>query len=449
MIVLPNTPPLPLAFTSSPNINSSLLTARTSLQVDNLNNFNDSIRYVVDLENYLQLIVSVSVETIKSQDLNELVKYASLVEIVKCADVPWTNTVYEHGKRREKLNNILNNKPGTNMISWSLLDEIEMVLASISLTYIKIGSDLAGEIIEVEINPQLTEEYNEKWKQVVNFYKTSISYTMFAIQLTEMPSAKQYGSINGFIFVFLEKIADICIQMSILSKFNWINRCAESSTITNNNAMLSRVAIYVLNELKLAKNMISSVSSSNQVNLDYRLWHDYLNIIEKYSRAYAGMFLSIENYNQNKLGDAIGLIHFSLLCLQSKQGVELSGNSKNFGSKLKSKVLNKTNVHILNNLNSISTLNINKSAFKSGVILNDLTYLFDQLIILNLKYTKENNNLKFDKVIDWKDINQDSKWPLGAKIPVSKINPYTPFKESQQTDHNNNNNKYIGKGAYY
>ncbi|EGW35616.1 uncharacterized protein SPAPADRAFT_133116 [Spathaspora passalidarum NRRL Y-27907] len=434
MIILPNTPPLPSPLPPQSNLNPSLLTSRTALQVANLNSYNDSIRYAVDLQHYLQSLIHWVKETTNSQELNKLVDYASSREI--CLGIPWTNTLQSDNSKREKLNQLLKS---SSKIPWSLLNEIEMVLASISLIYIRIGSDLTSETIEVEADPKSLSEYNEKWKQVVNFYKTSISYTMFANKIKQL---EKEGPINGVMFTFIEKISDICIQMSILSKSCWINRCS-GNPATSNNGTLSRVAIYVLNELKNAKNIVSSLGTN--ITLDYRLWNDYLSIIEKYVSAYAGMFLSIENYQQDKLGDAIGLIHFSLLCLQSKKNIDNS-DSKKFIAKLKSKVVIKKNEHILNNLNSISTLNINRSAFndKSGVILNDLSYLFEQLIGLNLKFTKENNNLKFDRIVSWKDISQDSKWPLGTKIPVSNIKPYEPFTVEQE-----DNNRYIGKGAYY
>ena len=113
---------------------------------------------------------------------------------------------------------------------------------------------------------------------------------------------------------------------------------------------------------------------------------------------------------------------------------------------------NKKNEMILSNLNSVSSLQIDKSAFNeksspsSRLIFNDLNYLFDQLIKLNLKFTKENNNLKFDTIVKWLDIFVDSKWPTGCPIPISEIKPYDPHPNQEVTEVKLD---YTGRGAYY
>ena len=59
-------------------------------------------------------------------------------------------------------------------------------------------------------------------------------------------------------------------------------------------------------------------------------------------------------------------------------------------------------------------------------MLGDLSLLFDQIVLLHLKFTKENDNLNFEAVASWKDTRADLKWPLGAKIPVSPPKQYLP-----------------------
>ncbi len=328
--------------------------------------------------------------------------------------------------------------------------------------YIKIGSELINELVDLESTPEVT----EKWKQVVNFYKTSISFSKFGSKIN-----------SSVIHVFLIKIAEICIQISILSKSLWVNRnsydplkTANNGTLSRvaiyvlneiktNNGTLSRVAIYVLNEIKTAKQLLkeleitsltTSPTPASSTSFNYSSWLNTLTIIEKYSTAYSGLFLSIENYQQDKLGHAIGLVNFSLLNLQSKR-IEATNEAKGI-NKLKSKFSTKRNDHLLTSFNSISTLNLDKSVFneKSGIIVKDVSYLFDQLISLHLKYTKENNNLKFDEIVNWQDVTNDSKWPLGNKIPVSDILAYDPLTFSaKDTLAISKLDEYHGRGAYY
>ena len=132
-------------------------------------------------------------------------------------------------------------------------------------------------------------------------------------------------------------------------------------------------------------------------------------------------FYRIEKYQQDSIGQAIGLINFGLLSLQSKNLNEVNPKQGKLLTKFKSKVSARKNEQYIKDLQSITTLNIDKSVFQesSGIILKDLTFLFDQLIQLHLKFTKENNNIKFDTISAWQDIDKDSKWPLGSSIPVA------------------------------
>lgn len=428
MIILPNSPPIPTILSLS-KLNSELTSTRSALVIQNCTNFNESVRYAVNLEHYLENLFGFIDGECKASDLDSISRYASKLILGRVAQVPWSNI-----KRKEE--NIIHKSE----FDWSLLQEIQVIIISISSVYIKIGSELINELVDLEPTPEST----EKWKQVVNFYKTSISFSKFGTQINSSP-----------IHVFLTKTAEICIQISILSKSLWVTRNSYDSLKTTNNGTLSRVAIYVLNEIKTLKQLLkelenTSLTSSISTSFKYSPWLNTLTIIEKYSTAYSGLFLSIENYQQDKLGHAIGLVNFSLLNLQSKR-VEAPSESKGF-NKFKSKLSTKKNDHLLTSFHSVSTLNLDKSVFndKSGIIVKDVSYLFDQLISLHLKYTKENNNLKFDEIINWQDVSKDSKWPLGNKIPVTNVLAYDPLTFSAKDTLNICKlSEYHGRGAYY
>lgn len=425
MIVLPNTPPLPKLIKDD-KLPHELVSFRSPLVAASLANYTDSARYVVNLGEYLENIYKYASNHLATTDLGEIQLFLQQFAIAQIQEVPWTGYIKPpQEKTATKLIKI--NKAPKPLIVWTLANEVEAVLISISLLYIKIGLEVTNELIDEDPTP----EHDAKWKQVVNLYKSSISYS-------------RAGS--STIFLFIAKIAEVSIQMSILSKSSWLNRSSFDTTESfksTNNGTLARVAIYIMNELKTAKQLLVQYSAVSEVLLlDTSNWIPYLSIIEKYSAAYAGFFLSIENYQQDKLGSALGLVNFSLLALQSKK-VDTESRFK-----LKSKLATKKNESLLNKFNSVSTLNIDKSVFneKSGIVLNDLSYLFDQLIRCQLKFTKENNNLKFDDVVNWQDINQDSKWPLGAKIPVSAIETYDPLSFLKSSGIGK---EYSGKGAYY
>jgi len=460
MIILPSTPPIPRTLPVS-QLNSELTSARSSLIIQNCDSFNESVRYAVNLEHYLENVFEFINSESSANDLDGILRFASKFVLGNVNQVPWTNIKREKKKedrgdkaekaekgdksnKLDKLDKKLQLLKVSSDFEWTLLEEIQVIVISISSVYIKIGSELINELVDLESTPEVT----EKWKQVVNFYKTSISFSKFGSKIN-----------SSVIQVFLIKIAEICIQISILSKSLWVNRNSYDPLKTANNGTLSRVAIYVLNEIKTAKQLLkeleitsltTSPTPASSTSFNYSSWLNTLTIIEKYSTAYSGLFLSIENYQQDKLGHAIGLVNFSLLNLQSKR-IEATNEAKGI-NKLKSKFSTKRNDHLLTSFNSISTLNLDKSVFneKSGIIVKDVSYLFDQLISLHLKYTKENNNLKFDEIVNWQDVTNDSKWPLGNKIPVSDILAYDPLTFSaKDTLAISKLDEYHGRGAYY
>lgn len=452
MIILPDTPPLAKSHTFSTGVlNPQLISTRASFVTSATRNSNELVRDVVKLEEYLQDLFKYANSESASNDMSKIIQFCCNYTISDSGKLPWTNIYVDNPKEPKK--NVLGKviKSSTN-IQWSLMNEIEAVIIGISLIYTRLGSVLVNELIEVDPTSELNDETNEKWKQVSNYYKKSLSFLSFGkiVLSTFNPLGNCF---NSFLYSLLDKINNICIQMSILSKSSWINRNYYNETEnfkTKNNGMLSKVAIYVVTELRDCQNMLYNLHTNQEgsINLQYKNWKEYLSVIEKYATAYASLFLSIEKYQQDSLGNAIGLINFGLLSLQSKNLNEVKPKQGKLLTKFKSKVSVRKNEQYIKDLQSITTLNIDKSLFQesSGIILKDLTFLFDQLIQLHLKFTKENNNIKFDTISAWKDIDKDSKWPLGCSIPSSSVKPYEPFGESLNL---NSTDEYSGRGAYY
>ena len=455
MIILPETPPLPtsIAFRTGA-LNPQLISTRVSLATAVTKNNNELIRYVVRLEAYLEELFKYANTETNSNENSNMIQYCCKYVISDSGVVPWTNIIVDHIGEQLKNKRIVKvfNKAKSISIQWYLINEIEVIVIVISLIYTKLGSVLINELIDVDLNCELSDETNEKWKQVVNYYKKSLSFLSFGDRIRKFFDS-DYFHLNSLVYSLLEKINNICIQMSILSKSSWIHRNYYNETEsfkTNNNGTLCKVAIYVINELKDCQSISHNIQKSNDgsIKLQYTKWNEYLSIIEKYATAYASLFLSIEKYQQDSVGLAIGLINFGLLSLQSKNLNDVSPKQGKLIAKLKSRVSVRKNELYIKDLKSITTLNIDNSVFQesSGIILKDLTFLFDQLIQLHLKFTKENNNIKFDTVSAWQDIDKDSKWPLGSNIPTSSVKPYEPFGDSVGKT---SKDEYSGRGAYY
>lgn len=442
MIVLPNTPPTPKPWNPATSVLSpSLLAARASL--DSLPSTHaDSVRYVVKLEEYLEAIFSL----LASKSNSTLVDYAgNALELSLCNMIPWNNVCLKSKRDLTKLTL-------THTVDWCLATEIQTTVIAASFMYSQLGAALINELIELDEMGQ-SKENDEKWKLVANFYKKALTLATFGAKFTALCLTPVL--ITPQIFILLDKIAHIGIQMSILCKISWVNRTAfneQDTFLSKNNGVLCRVAIWVLDEVKSCQSIVKELESltGELLNLNYSDWSQYLSVYGKYASAYAGLFLSIDYYQKDKLGQAIGLINFSLLSLQSKNLNEIKPKKSKVLARVKSKIAGKRNETYIAGLQSITSLRIDKSAFQeqSGVVLKDLSLLFDQLVQCHLKYTKENNNLIFDEVVDWQDIHSDSKWPFGSQIPVSDVGEYMP-KVLAPRPREGVKTEFSGRGSYY
>lgn len=386
MIVLPGTPPVPVGVVDLP---AQLVSQRSSLAAAAA----DPVRYVVALEEYLeQLCASTAACELARGD-------------VVAGAVPWVGAAGLTG-------------------GWSVCNEMELAALAAALSYTTIASQLINELID---EPETSPELVQKWLRVAVFYKKALALVAFGRQTNaHCPhEAKMYGPL----YAFVEATTLASLQMLMIAKLSWTNWCDYAhlnAFRTTNNSTLARVAVYVVDELRLCQHLLAQMAANAKgggaaIHLDYKYWRQYLEVIAKYATAQAGLFLSIEHYQQHRLGQAIGLVNFSLLTLQRKK-LDLKPR------KLRGLLSAHRNEAFIKKLEAVTTLDIDKSAFEqsSGVVLHDLTYLFDLLVTLHVRFTKENNNLSFDQVVSWHDIGVDPKWPLGSKIPVSTIAAWLP-----------------------
>lgn len=442
MIVLPDTPPYAKIWKpvgATPFL-THLSDLRSSVNALPVSSYNDTVRLTSHLEEYLEGIFQLVSST---QDLTKVIDAATFsLALVICNEIPWeyvySSVPKKHdikfGKRQETC-------------SWNLACEIQTVIISISLSYIRLGADVNNELIEMNSS----EELDEKWKMVTNFYKKAMVMSAFGSEFSQYTSIPQ---MDPRLFLLLDSVANIGLQTSILSKFSSVQRHMyndQDKFSDDNNATLCRVSIWALDEIKKCQRLVTEMlhPTNDLHGLKTNKWNEYLSLVTRYTSAYAGFFLSIEYYQKGALGKALGLVNFSLLTLQSKSLPKEREGSKII-SKFKNKLAGRANENYIVNLQSTTTLVLDKSSFREllGIILKDLALLFDMLVQCRLKYSKENDNLRFETVVKWQDIHTDSKWPLGSKIPVSKMEPYYP-KSIKQESYDSIKLDYSGRGNYF
>lgn len=412
MIILPGTPFVPHSKVKLSKTLPELAAARTQLTDAPLESHHDLISFLNLASDYLDSIILFT----NSKDGKLLSAARASGSIVFAEGIPW------NGIMAPKL--ALGKKPSC---SWTLLDEMCATAASMSLCYSLVASKIIDDLVETE--PTNLKETAESWTPVIKQYKNAASLASFGQECLNYRPELDLPPIDPQCFSLLEKTAHISTQISMLVKSSWLNRLdfnRVGSFTTKNNGTLSRVAVYIVDELKFCQKLVQSFDSRSIV-FRYEDWFPYLKLMECYATAYSVLFLSIDYYQQQKVGLAIGLLNFGLLTLQAKN-INNSGKDRNLITRFKTKLTTRKNELYIKDLQSVTTLNLNKLHFKSssGAFLKDLEFLFDQLVQLHLKFTKENDNLLFDPIVDWQDAKRDSKWPTGAAIPTSATTSFRP-----------------------
>lgn len=425
MLVLPNVPISPVQVeVSATSLDTEVIALRSCLGLSSENKRSELVRYTLKLEEYVEELFLYAQRQIGSHDANSLKKFIESHVIFSTKIIPWSKVVLGNKETRNRKLFGRTISDSKTVLEWTLGNEVEISIVAIALVYLNLSSILVKELMEVE---EVEEVANTKWKQVSSYLKKGISYLAFIERFNLMSKI----NVSRILCTLLSKFSLISMQMCTLCKFSWANSKqfdATESILSRNNGTLSRVAIYVVDELKGLQDIVDSLETDkDNLNLDYSGWKDYFGVIIRYTSAYSGLFLSIEYYQKDKLGDAIGLLNFSLLNLQCKNICELDEKKVNLFSKLKRKASDYKLQRYIREFQSVTTLNLDETVFKnSGLVLEDISLVFSQLIRLRVKLMKENDNIKFDDVTDWRTIHEDTKWPLGCGIPLSLLEPYEP-----------------------
>lgn len=409
MIVLPSALPVPLPVSKglAPDLIAARLDVSRSSAVESTKcNFAASID---NIENYIE---SVFDSIVVGDGAWHQYLGRSAAEVISNDKIPWEGF--------SKYNGV-----------WTLSDDLEAMTVSVALRYLYLISESLEELLESNSSP----ETEEKWKQVINLYKKMIGFCKFGQQLNSFAS-----KFEPLQWELLCKIGEACIQIVMLAKLGWAVR---NGILKSNTGALARVSIYVVDEMRTCHLMAEQLNRSELVTLKCRNWPPFFMVAEQYATAYAAFFLARGLHHQNKLGEALGLVNYGLVSLQSKKSVAQGKSGRLFKS-IRQKMHQRHHNIVLKHLSSILTLLVDESIFSlaSEAMVTDIAYLFDLLNELHLTLTSENNSLGFETVVEWQTIARGSKWPLGNKIPVSSIPSYCPKISSSQKSS-------VGREAYY
>jgi hypothetical protein len=408
MITLPNTPFPILQISravnpSQPQYIREILTKRLSVNTTN----SSTSLFISNLEEYLNLIYTVIVQT-EGIGYEEVLKFSESIEFNE--SIPWILPFSTGNKFKS--------------IVWRLSDEITTVLVNLIFAYnlrsseiiLKALSNYQGSLLDEKESQQL-------WISCFKFYKKSLEYLNFLKSCNNTSNDLIFETSANFTN-FLENLISISIQLTFLSKSIWSLKLTEydvSLKSNTNYSTLSRVAIFVRDQTKL---MINGLRSQN---IDSDSWLGFLENLVKLNNAYIGTFLSIENYKLDHIGKSIGFLNIAIENITKKSASDDDLNDEfDNDSKLKKKFstfkqkLNKSNSNdkvkkVKNNLKINSKIYEN---LQNQTLQKSITYLFELVKILNLKYNLENNNLKFDIVMNSSELYQNHL-PTGRSVPIT------------------------------
>lgn len=405
MYVLPQTP-VPTHGKPYKHLDAACVSQRVALTSPG------SPQYLLALSNYIDSLFQSLVNLHGTTDLEQLAGHAADVIL---GELPQWLNIQVTKLARFKFKD-------AETPQWTLAAEIAVALAALALAYFQVGTDLTNDLIDA------CDSSDARWRQVGEHYKTGGSVAAFAATFTAPVSGP--GLPPPTLWALIGKLAAVCTQLALLCKAAAENRAqfSQSESFTSrNNGVLCRVAVWVLEEVKSCRQLARALAEPPKgkgdcfAEVEGKAWARYFDLVQRYVAAYAALFLSIDQYQQNRMGHAIGLVNYGLVALQCKTIERQKGLRRLVG-----KIGARRNENFVLNLQSVSELDIDRLVFLGLAMVHDLLFLFDLLVLLHLKFSKENDNLHFDTVVDWKDMGSDSKWPLAACVPVSAGRPYCP-----------------------
>lgn len=410
MIQLPNTPFNPTTIQSGANTVSEpwinqIINKRVSL--DTSSNYSSRIS---TLENYLNFIYGQALNQDGITNYQQVIEYSKKY-IISCS-IPWNLPITKHHQHQ-----------------WTLEDEIIIVVINLSISYNSRSSELIGGLLSS--NSEIESE--KIWLSCFKMLKKALQFINF-LKTIDNDNGIIFETSNSFIN-FISCLIQSSSQLNFLIKTIWSLKKLEYDITLNdsiNYSTLSRISISIKDEIKQMINILKIN------NIEYNQWQSCLDGLIKYINGYIGVLLSIENYKQDKIGISIGFLEFSKENITRKSSNEEDEDDDEEDSKFKKKMsMFKKKIKSAEKLKKLKT----KSKFKlnkqiqsclSSTLEQNLIDLFELLKVLDLKYTIENDNLKFDEIPSIQSL-LNNYLPSARSIPIESTSWIPNMIESTPT----------------
>lgn len=398
MIQLPNTPISPSQIqqdTGSEPWITEIVSKRLTLTFS-ISNYST---YITNLETYLNFIYGQALNQDGVSNYMDVFQFSG--NYVISSTIPW---------------NLPISKSKKSLQIWTLKDEITIVLINLALSYNARNGEIIDKILTGNNLPE--NESQQLWLNTFKLFKKSLEYINFIKEQSFFNN--DIFETSSFFINLVECLVQSSVQLSFLSKATWTLQKIDYDIGSNdsiNYSTLSRISVYVKDQIKNILNILKS----NGINH----WTKYLENLLKYINGYLGVFLSIENYKQDKIGFSIGFLNFAIENIAKKtNNGELDNDDDEDDSKLKKKFasfkkkIKTTDQKIkINNKNKVKLNKDLSQDLQLNSLQTDLSNLFDLLQLLSLKYNLENNNLKFDQIPTSQEL-LTSYLPSGRSVPI-------------------------------
>jgi len=437
MIQLPNTPFIPIQLNTINNNNNTLLSPILNKRLSLSTNISDYTLFTSQLETYLNFIYKhIQYSGNDSGNYNSG-NYTDVIHqsaniIISNETIPWI------------LPSIINNKH-KHQLSWSLKDEIIIVIINLTISYALKAKEIIHPIITNEINEINISPIQSLWVNCFKIFKKSLQYINFITKNNSIIDSNCFETSNLFIN-FINHYINVSIQSTFLIKTTFTLKNLDFDIMIDNSinySTISRISIYIKNELNNMLNILKNHDNNknnNNKNHHFALWIKEIEILIKYFNAYIGVYLSIENYKQDKIGKSIGFLNYSIENISKKSEDDENNNiDKNKKIDLFKKKLQFPNKSNNNNNNNNKKkplkLKLNNNLINSlqknqYLIFKDIENLFQLINLLNLKYNLENNNLKFDEIPNSIQLIKNYL-PSGRSVPIDS-NSWIPIHQQQE-----------------
>lgn len=393
-------------------------------QVQSITQQSNLISTISILEEYLNEIYRLCMQTFP--EVNYL-QVASKVQTLRlCLGVPW-KLPFSFGESTDT----------KTPIQWSLKDEIFIVVSNLSICY----SLRANQSIDSILDSTADYKEDNQWLSIFKNFKKSLMFTNFLLNQNQneenILTSSIVWEVSPEFAMLLDTTVRISIQITfliksllILSNFHYDIDDVLMKDSNINYSTMTRIATFVKNKLVDLKTIMNRVTTLKQ-SKEYELLMNYNNINE----IFIGIFLGIEFYKKDDLGNAIGSLNYSIELITSKninEEDQLPDSDEDSKIKLKlSKFKSKLKFKASKSNKPIKKLKINKSLLDSSSSSNPSQFIkilnIQYQIIENLhyKFHLQNNSMNFQTVLPSKDVL--SRWmPMGRSVPITENSYWKP-----------------------